>query len=149
MEYRIVNPADWIERAMPLLRQNWAETGFDFEFAPDVSAYQRLFDAGVVFGVGALDGQDVAGYCTVTVVRHPHNPAVVVASNDALFVKPEWRGGAVALRLIQAAESEAVRRGAMRFTWHTRAGTSLAAVLERRGYKPADVVVMKELEHGN
>lgn len=148
MEYRIVNPAGWIARAEPLMRANWAETGFDFDFAPDVDAYQRMHDAGLAFAIAALDGEDLIGYCTVVVAPHPHNQRVVVAGNDALFVVPERRGGPVALRIIQAAEAEAARRGAVRFAWHTRAGTPLALVLQRRGYRPADVVVVKEISRG-
>ena len=83
--------------------------------------------------------------CTVVVVPHPHNPAVVVASNDALFVAPAWRSGLVAGRLIRTAEREAKARGAHRFTWHCRAGTGLASMLARRGYTPVDQVVMKEI----
>ncbi len=145
MEYRIVNPAEWIGRVGELLADNWAETGFDFPFAPDVAAYQRLHEAGVAFAVGAFAGGDVVGYCTVVVVPHPHNPSVLVASNDALFVAPAHRGGTVAARLIQAAEREAKARGALRFTWHCRAGTGLAAMLSRHGYRPVDEVVMKEI----
>ena len=145
MEYRVVNPAEWIERAMPLLRTNWAETGFDFGFAPDVAAYQRLHDAGLVFAMVALDGVEVEGYCSVTVVPHPHNPAVTVASNDALFVAPRWRSTLLPGRLIRLAEQEAAARGARRFTWHCRAGTPLAAMLARHGYQPVDQVVMKEI----
>ncbi len=145
MEYRIVNPAGWIARAEPLMRANWAETGFDFDFAPDVGAYQRMHDAGLMFAIAALDGEDLIGYCTAVVGAHLFNPAVLVASHDALFVARKWRGGTVAARLIAAAEAEAKRRGASRFCWHTRAGTGMAAMLERRGYRPADVVVFKEI----
>lgn len=145
MEIRIVNPAEWIGRAGALLNLNWEETGFDFQFAPSAEMYGSLWDLGIVFGVLALDDEQVAGYCTVCVSPHLHNPAVVVGANDALFVAPERRGGPLALRLIDAAEAEAKRRGASRFTWHCRAGTPLAAILERRGYRPVDVVVMRAL----
>ena len=87
----------------------------------------------------------LAGYCAVTVVPHPHNPAVLVAGNDALFVAPAYRNGLTAVRLMQESEAEAKRRGASRFTWHCRAGTPLIATLERRGYKLADQLVMKEI----
>ena len=140
-----VNPAEYIERVRPMLEANWAETGFDFAFAPDVGAYQRMFDAGYCFAVLASFDDHVVGYCTVTVVPHPHNPAVVVASNDALFVHPDMRNGTTSARLIRYAEDEAKRRGAHRFTWHCRAGTPLADMLARRGYAPVDVVVMREL----
>lgn len=144
-QLRIVNPAEYLPQVGALLAANWAETGFDFEFRPDVAAYQRLYDAGMCFAVGAFEGDEVLGYCTVTVVPHPHNPAVVVASNDALYVRPDHRRGLLAGRLIVTAEREARARGARRFTWHTRAGTDLAQVMQRHGYTPVDVVVMKEL----
>lgn len=144
-QLRIVNPAEYLPKVGALLAANWAETGFDFDFCPDVAAYQRLYDAGMCFAVGAFEGGDVVGYCTVTVIPHPHNPAVVVASNDALYVRPDHRRGLLAGRLIVTAEREARARGAHRFTWHTRAGTDLAQVMQRHGYAPVDVVVMKEL----
>lgn len=145
MEYRVVNPAEWLERARQLIAGNWAETGFDFPLKPDVWRYGQLYAAGALFSIAATDGDDLAGYCTVVVSSHLFNPDVIVAANDGLYVSPSWRGGTVPARLIAAAEGEAKRRGAGRFCWHTRAGTSLAVMLERRGYEPADVVVMKEL----
>lgn len=141
----IVNPAEWMPKVADLLEANWAETGFDFPFSPDIDAYQRMFDAGVIFAVAAMDRDRVVGYCTVVVVPHMHNPSVVVASNDALFVVPEYRHGLVAGRLIVAAEAEAKRRGAQRFTWHCRAGTNLSDMLCKHGYMPVDNVVMKGL----
>ena len=146
MRLEIVNPAEWIPRITHLLEQQWAEVGFDFPFAPDVGAYQRLFDAGMCFAVRAYDASgEMVGYCTVVVAPHPHNPLIVIASNDALFVAPEHRGGTLAKKIMQASEDEAKRRGAVRFTWHCRAGTSLARMLAKHGYTPADEVVMKEL----
>ena len=145
VEYRLVNPAEWIERAKPLLEANWAETGFGFDFEPDAARYGQLHDAGVLFALAALDGDELVGYCTIVVSPHLFNAGVLVAAHDALYVVPERRGGTVPARLIDAAEAEAARRGASRFCWHTRAGTGLGRMLEKRGYEPADVVVMKEL----
>lgn len=141
----ILNPAECIPRISDLLAANWAETGFDFPFAPDVDMYQRMFDAGIVFAVLAFKNDEVVGYCTVCVVPHTHNPSIIVASNDALFVAPEHRNGITTGRLILAAEAEAKRRGAGRFTWHCRAGTPLANMLTRHGYSPADTIVIKRL----
>lgn len=149
MRIEIVNPADWIPKVSDLLAANWAETGFDFPFAPDVQAYRKMHALGLMFGVGAFDAGSVIGYCTVCVTPHPHNPAVVVASNDALYVEPSRRCGTTAPRIMAAAEDEAIRRGAHRFTWHCRAGTPLARAMERRGYEPVDIVVMKRLSNGN
>lgn len=145
----IENPAEIIPQIRDLLALNWAETGFDFEFAPDVAMYQKMFDAGSVFGVLAKVDDQAVGYCTVCVSPHPHNPAVVVASNDALFVHHEHRGGTIGARVIRFAELCAAEMGASRFLWHCRAGTPLAGTLERHGYQPVDNVVMRRLHHGD
>lgn len=139
----IVQPIDYMHQVMELMRDNWAETGFDFEFAPSAEQYQRMVDWNAMFAVAAFDADEIVGYCTMVVTPHLHNPALIVASNDALFVAKPYRNGLTAGRLIKAAEAEAKHRGASRVLWHTRAGTGLASMLERRGYQPADIVVMK------
>jgi GNAT superfamily N-acetyltransferase len=140
----LADPAVYMQRISALMLDNWEETGFDFEFAPSVEMYQQAVAKGVMFALAAVDGDDVIGYCTMAVTPHMHNPSVIVAANDALFVRKDRRG-IVSARLIVAAEDEAKRRGASRVLWHTRAGTGLAHMLERRGYTPSDVVVMKEI----
>lgn len=145
VEYRIVNPAEWIERAMPLLAAHWREVDPGFALAPDVATYQRLHDAGAIFAVAALYGGALVGYASVTVVPSPHNPAVVLAMSDALFVAPELRSTLAAGRLVATAEAEAKRRGASRFIWACRYGTPLAPMLEGHGYQPLEQHVMKEL----
>ena len=142
---QVVNPAELIDKNRPLIQSNWAETGFDFPFEPDVEAYGRLWDAGYAFAVAAFVGDEVVGYAVITVVPHPHNPAVIVAANDALFVAPAYRNGITSGRLILAAEAEAKRRGARKIVWHARAGTPLATMLQTHGYTPIDVCVGKDL----
>ena len=141
----IVNPAEVILAVRDLLDANWRETGFDFEFNPDVETYRKLHDAGLMFAVAAFVDGCIVGYCSVAIMAHPHNPTVKVASNDALYVVPSHRNGLLSGRLINAAVQEAKRRGASRMTWHCRAGTDFANMLLRHGYKPVDIVVMKEI----
>ena len=139
----IVQPIDHMHEVVELMRDNWAETGFDFDFDPSPEHYQRIVNCDAMFAIAAFDDEQIVGYCTMVVTPHLHNPAVIVASNDALFVAKPYRNGLTAGRLIKAAEEESKRRGASKVLWHTRAGTGLAAMLERRGYEAADIVVMK------
>ena len=141
----IVNPVDWIPKIKRLMDENWAETGFDFEFAPDIEMYARMYEVGFMFALAAFDDDVVVGYCTVTVIPHPYNQNVLMASNDALFVSPAYRKGTLTGRLMKTAESESKRRGANRFLWHCRAGTTFADVLVNHGYKPVDVILSKEI----
>jgi GNAT superfamily N-acetyltransferase len=140
-----VNPVEYIPVIGDLLRANWAETGYGPAFDPDVGAYQRLHDAGLLFAVAAFEGATVIGYCTVVVTPYLHNPAITMAANDALFVDPAYRGGTVTARIMRAVENEARARGASEMMWHCRAGTDFAQTLTRHGYTPLDVVVSKGL----
>ena len=140
----LADPVVVIPAITDLMVENWTETGFDFEFRPSVDMYRNAVESGAMFVLVALVGGAIVGYCTMFVHPHMHNPKVIMAANDALFVKKEFRG-IISGRLIRAAEAESKKRGATRVLWHTRAGTPLAAMLERRGYTAADVVVMKEV----
>lgn len=145
MRIEEVRISDYADPARDLLRANWAETGFDFDFAPDFDAYQRLQDEGLIFALVAFDGESVVGYSTAAITRHLFNPDVIVCNSDALFVEPTRRAGTLPGRLVLATEALARERGASRMLWHTRAGTPFADMLMLRGYVPADVVVMMEL----
>jgi GNAT superfamily N-acetyltransferase len=141
---RNIQPGEWIPVVRELMGSNWAETGFDFPFEPSADRYQALVDAGIMFALAAFDGERLVGYCTMIVAPTMHNPSVILAANDALFVMPEYRG-ITGGRMIRTAEREAKLRGACRVLWHTRAGTNLHESMARHGYVPADIVMMKEL----
>lgn len=143
-----MNPAEWMPLIAPLLEANWAETGADFPFAPDLQVYQQMYAAGIMFAVAAIVNGEVVGYCTAIVSPHQHNGSVICGANDALFVSPEYRNGTTTARIMKTAEAEAKARGATRFSWHCRAGTMFADMLERHGYTPTDVVMMKGLQDG-
>lgn len=145
MPVRDVDIAGEFEAALPLMRRNWAETGFAFPFAPSREMYEAAQAAGMLIAKGAMADGELVGYSTAVLTRHPFNPDVRVCASDALFMHPGHRAGALPGRLMLATEVEAQQRGARFMLWHTRAGTPLARTLARRGYVEADVVMMKEL----
>lgn len=143
---REIQAAEHIGKVQHLLAENWAETGFDFDLRPDVEMMRRLQDADLMFVLAAFDGDEMVGYSSAMVAPHTYNPALIFCNSDALFVRRAWRPRGVGARLIIETERVAAERGAVRMLWHTRAGTPLAGALERRGYQPADVIVMKEIQ---
>lgn len=145
MRIVVVRPDEYVDRVRSLAEAHWRECGFDFPFEPDVEAYQRLSDAGVLFALVAQEGEEILGYCTVILSPHLFNRTVVVAASDALFVTPSARRSLVSGRLVHAAEDEARERGATRFAWHCRAGTPLAEMLRAHGYATVDEVVARAL----
>lgn len=140
-----VDPAEYMPQIVPLLVANWAETGFDFEFKPDLEMYHNMWLSGVLVALAAWKDDEIVGYCTVIISAHPFNREVVLAAHDAMFVRPDMRRGLLTGRLMLAAEREAKIRGANRFSWHTRAGTDFAEMLKQHGYTEADVVVWREI----
>lgn len=131
--------------AADVVAANWAETGFDIPFAPDVEVYERAEAGNFWFAFAAYDGEKLVGYSSAWIWPHPFNPAVMFCSSEALYVKPAYRGGSVPGRLIKQTEKQAKEMGASRFLWHTRAGTPFAEMLIKRGYKDLDTVVMRKI----
>ena len=144
-EVREVQITDYFDQALPLMRENWAETGFGFEFNPSRERYERLQASGLLFALGAFDGEELVGYSTAVVVEHLFNPARFTCSTDALFVRKSHRNGTLPGRLILETERIARERGAHSIAWHTRAGTKFSQALLLHGYELADVVVTKDL----
>lgn len=145
---REVQITEYFEQALPLMRENWAETGFGYEFNPSRERYGRLQASGLLFALGAFDGGELVGYSTAVVVEHLFNPARFTCATDALFVRKSHRNGTLPARLILETERIAWERGAHVIAWHTRAGTKFTEVLAKHGYEISDVTVTKELKHG-
>lgn len=142
---REIQAAEHIGKVQRLLAENWAETGFNFDLCPDIEMVRRLQDADLLFVLGAFDDGELVGYSSALIAPHTYNPSIICCNSDALFVRRAWRKTSAGARLIAETERVAAEKGASRMLWHTRAGTPLAAALERRGYEPADVIVMKEI----
>lgn len=148
MTIREVNIAEQYAAALPLLRENWQETGFGFEFAPDLARYAAMQAAGCLIALGAFDDAGaMIGYCTAVVTGHAFNPAVRVCSSDGLFMRHDCRGGFISNKLMLEVERIARENyGAQFMAWHTRAGTPVAVMMLAHGYEAADTVVLKRLE---
>jgi hypothetical protein len=142
----VVNPADGMKLILPLIEENWKETGLnqDIELNPDVAMYDRAFNRGSIFGLAVYDGDEVIGYCSIYMGGHIRNPDFIIASNDALFLKEEYRGF-ISGKLIARAEKEAALRGAKVFMWGCRTGTELKNTLIKHGGKEIETTVMRKL----
>lgn len=145
MLLEIVNPAEWMPRIGPLMQAHWAESGFSGgAFSPDLEFYRAAFDAGKLFAVAATFGGVLVGYCTVLVNKH-HHAGVLVASSDAIYVLPEFRGHHVGGRIVHAAEKKAKGMGATCFMWHCPTGSGFGDALIKRGARAVETVVVKEI----
>lgn len=134
IEIKLINPLDEAADLLPLLQANWAESGNPFDFIPeDVRATYTFFNNNdALFGVAAYQGDEMVGYCIVTLHPHPLNRSVKICNADGLFLKPELRGGTISGRMMAGIKDIASEHNATIIHWHAPAGSSFGDVLASR-----------------
>lgn len=139
--------ADRIAEVWPLLAAHWEEIARNKDvmvLAPDAERYQALEDLGMVIALAAYDGGAIVGYCVTFVVKHLHYAGLTYATNDVLYVHPDYRRGRTGLRLIRETERLAKERGARLVLWHAKEGTPLVSIFSRLGYTVQDIIFARE-----
>lgn len=149
-EFRIVETtvSDKADALMPLLRAHRDELATNkalMELAPNWDAYRALENTGSLLALLAYAGDEVVGYSVSFIGPHMHYSGLRYAQNDALFVKPEHRGGRLGLQLIKATEQLARERGARMMMWHAKTSTALEKLMPRLGYGVQDIIFSKEI----
>lgn len=94
---------------------------------------------------------DIIGMAAACRVLTWYNRAVPIAQELFWWVAPRARGSLAAKRLMQGMEMWAQRTGCTRFVMTVIPDATCARVKRwhaRRGYKPLDVLIHKELQHG-
>lgn len=141
-----------IEQTQELQRQHWEEIARNKEvmvLAPDVEQYRALELAGRLFAVIAYEGERIVAYSVNFLHVNLHYSALLIGQNDLLFVDKAHRGGRLGMRMIQATEALAAKRGARMVILHAKDGTPLADILPRVGYGIQDILLSKQLPTSN
>lgn len=138
-----------VEKARSLFEANFKETGVpNAVFCLDEELYKVLEEGTDSFGILAWDGGKAIGYSHVIVGPHPHT-SVLYATNDAIYVSPEYRTKGVGGQLVVRSEKEALNRGARSFLWDVPINHGLDIAFSRRSqYQRISVLYSKELNHG-
>lgn len=148
---REIEVADWLDRAASLYHAHAAELAEFPELDPETyppepltPVYVELERLGLLLALGAFKGEELVGYCTAFLSKHPHYRDLVVAQCDVLYVDPNARGS-TGLRLKTHMERLALERGAVVMLWTARPDTPLEGVLKAQGYKVQETVYSKVL----
>lgn len=141
-----VEPADW-PTLQEMGRRFYAEAGLEGPFIPESfrTNWKRFTDFGYGFILVAREGRKPVGTLGWFLTPDPCNDQLV-ATEAFWFVSPEHRG--VGLRLLSVFEQAARKQGARRLTMVALASLQsdrLAALYERRGYKPQESHFIKTL----
>ncbi len=132
-----------------LLQENFSETGLPGrKLCVHEATYEAISDAGAGFAIVAFDDGRPVGFVSVFLSIHQHT-SELVATNDSVFVLPEYRRSAVGGQLIVRAERESRKRGAKLFLWQVVDGTPIdQAFASRTTYGLFQKIYLKELGNG-
>ena len=70
----------------------------------------------------------------------------VSASNDVIYLAPEYRQGMAGVRLMKLAETALKQRGVTKVLWHIKFAKDFRKILYRMGYVDEDAIVGKILK---
>jgi GNAT superfamily N-acetyltransferase len=147
--FRLTSVVDLRARLEPLLLQHRQEMPTARHVPvplPDWDMYYRLDAVGRLILVAAEDGAELVGYGSFILAKMRHDRELTVASNDAIYLKPERRGAGVAARLIAFCEAEAVRRGADVASMTVKVQHNFGSLLTSIGYEHDELVFHKRLK---
>jgi hypothetical protein len=142
---------DVLEEATALLRAHWREIAFyqDLQILdPDFKRYREAEAKGalIIATVRDADTMALVGYHVTIISPMLHYKTVLGAIDDIHYLKPEYRQGWTAVRMIKFAEREAKRRGAHLSIARAKAKSEHGALYTRLGYDLSDEVFLKRLD---
>lgn len=136
------------QRKLRLIEDHWREIALNQEcikLNPDFDRYEQLEQAGIFKLFTVRNETDIVGYFACFVMPHLHYCDHLYATNDVLYLKPEYRKGFTGIRLIKFAERCLKDDGVSVIQINTKNHKPFDPVLIRLGYSLADKVYSKVL----
>lgn len=135
---------------LALATQHWAGTATyrrHEPFSPSFSRYQSYNRLGYFRLFTARDGERLAGYFGIYVTNSMHSQ-LLMATEDTLFIRPEYRGGRNAIRFIRFVEAHCREWGVHEiiFSCEIDNETGIKGILELLDYRPVIVQFSKHLD---
>lgn len=112
---------------------------------PDWDRYLKLEALSQFVFLTARDDGEMVGYCSMFVMPHIHYKDTLCATNDAIYLLPEYRKTDVGPKLIGYAEKIAKVMGCQHIVWHIKYGYDFSPLMYRNGYEDEEKCVGKVL----
>jgi GNAT superfamily N-acetyltransferase len=139
---------DVMEDVAPLLELHYRELTMHKEriaLDPVWERYAALEKQGSIALFTARVEEKLVGYSAFFVQSHIHYERTLVASNDVLFLHPDYRKGSCGIKLIRFSEQQLKAQGVDKITWHVKFSKDFRPILHRLGYVDEEVTVGKIL----
>lgn len=126
------------EEIIPLLVEHWREIGtFDkanIKLKPNWAWYKTLSDGGFLYITTVRKDAELIGYCVCIIIPHAHYMDTMVADNDILFLKKEYRKGSTGYKLLRYTLSK-LKKKVQLVTIGTKIKYNFGSILTRLGFK--------------
>lgn len=138
--------------SFPLMRElmqlHWEESeegALDAEFEIDEATYKILEDAGTVVFLLAWQNGIPIGYSSNILNYSIHYRGLKVATNEAIFIRKEYRNSNIGLKLITATKKACKTKEARYIFWHAKPESSLDRLLQIKKCQKQEIVYSEQL----
>lgn len=131
-----------------LLKVHWEEIALNKDFIklnPDWEQYEKAEQEGILKGFTAREDGKLVGYFVTIVQRSLHYSDYIFATNDVIFLHPEYRKGLAGWRLVKFAEKCLKEDGVSILFINTKVHKPFDALVTRMGYNLVERVYSKRL----
>lgn len=113
------------------------------ECVPSLSSYLYFEEQGSLKSLWLYKEEEVVGYCFFFISSDYHRNMKDVVRIDALYLHPDHRKGFIGLKLLKEVEDICKEAGITEISCGARLDSSLYKILERRGYHPSTVNMVR------
>ena len=142
--------SDIVEELKELIFEHWLEITSEPETRPlDVhwDQYYELEKQNMLFVLAARHDGRLVGYIIHLIYRPLHYRYMLMASDDAHFLKKEFRKGTSGMKMFKAAEKALKEIGVNSITYHSKTSRDInkKPVFERMGYSAHEYLFVKHI----
>lgn len=131
-----------------LLKSHWQEIALNKDFIhlnPDWDQYEEAEKAGQLQIFTAREGKRLVGYFVTTTAKSLHYKDHVFATNDVIYLHPDYRKGLAGWHLLKTAEKYLRQDGVSLLFVNTKIHKPFDVLLTRLGYNHIENVFSKRL----
>ena len=146
IKFDIEKYSQWGEDIKELTKLHYDEVAVNKDVIPldpDWDRYKYLCDNNLLLCITARDEKKLVGYSIFFITKHIHYKSTTYATNDVLYLHPNYRKGSLGLKLIKISEKFLKEINADKILWHIKFNKDFRSILHRLGYVDEDVIVGK------
>lgn len=119
------------DELVPMVQEYFESIGKSY--LPAYDRYREYEEADSLFVVTARDGHRLVGIAVMYVCRSMHTQ-LLGGQEDLFYLRPEYRKGWNALKLLSMAEEKCQEKGCVEINMSAAIGSKSGAILSGRGY---------------